>query len=123
MAKISKSATTLYKNIEKVWSETELVKPTGLQATEAVRLLWTIEFGKFPFRSIKLTTGNRMTWARGGVLTINPDGHFYGPWQDIVHDLSHLAHRMKNRGKRPHCIEQARIERRMQDNLMRRILS
>ena len=123
MARVSKGANTLYASIERVWSESDLVKPTGLQASEAVRLLWTLEFGEFPFESIKLTSGNRYTWERRGILIVNPTGHFFGPWQDIVHDLSHLAHERKNPNKRPHCIEQARIERRMQDNLMRRVLS
>lgn len=126
MGKVSKAANSMYELIERKWKEADPEKPTGLQASEAARLLWTLEFGDWPFESIKLTTGRRYTWAKRGngrILVVNPDGHFFGPWQDLVHDLSHLAHQRKNPKKRPHCIEQARIERRMQDNLFRRILS
>ena len=113
----------MYSIIDREWKKAEMKKPTGLQAAEAARLLWTLENDGWPFKSIKLTAGNRYTWSRRGNLVVNPDGHCFGPWQDLVHDLSHLIHQRKNPNKRPHCIEQARIERRMQANLFRRILS
>jgi len=66
---------------------------------------------------VKLVSGNRYTWIRNGVMSINPDrphGHVRGGWPAIVHLLSHVCHnRMRPRGK-PHDSRQARIERQMQ---------
>ena len=83
------------------------------EAIVAARKLYRHAFGKaFPGR-VELTSGNRYTWVRRGVLYVNPDkreGHTRG-LRSIIHDLSHYAHHRKNPKDAPHSIRQARLER------------
>lgn len=46
-----------------------------------------------PGKKYALTSGNRYTYPRSGVWYVNPKGHYYGGWKDMVHDISHWAHR------------------------------
>lgn len=43
---------------------------------------------KFPYK-IRIGSGNRRTWVRSGVLTVNPDQG----WHDINHDFTHWIER------------------------------
>jgi len=78
----------------------------------AARKLYRHAFGKAFPGEVKLTTGNRYTWVRRGVLSVNPDkreGHTRG-LRSIIHDLSHFAHSRLNPRDAPHSIRQARLE-------------
>ena len=71
------------------------LKPTPQEAMSAARRLY--RFGmKKPWRGkVELTSGNRVTWVRRGVLYVNPDERGRGGWHEIVHSMSHLvAHRL-----------------------------
>jgi len=81
----------------------------------AARKLYRHAFGKAFPGEVKLTTGNRYTWVRRGVLSVNPDkreGHTRG-LRSIIHDLSHYAHSRLNPKDAPHSIRQARLEARL----------
>jgi len=81
----------------------------------AARKLYRHAFGKAFPGEVRLTTGNRYTWVRRGVLSVNPDkreGHTRG-LRSIIHDLSHYAHSRLNPRDAPHSIRQARLEARL----------
>lgn len=63
---------------------------------------------KFPYK-IKLTSGNRKTWVRSGVLNINPENG----WKEIVHLWSHWIGYCKR--LKPHGNDHLRIERDLTD--------
>ena len=124
MGLVSKAATNHYRLINRTWGEVKISTPTGLEAIEGARVLWSTVVGGW-FDEVQLTSGNRYTWARHGVLTINPDRYGTG-WSSLVHDLSHLAHnrinRKNGRRPRPHNFDQAKIERRMQQIVLRKLI-
>jgi hypothetical protein len=86
-----------YDTVNATWP-TDLPTLTPREAITAAKRLY--RFGmKRPFRGkVKLTSGNRYTWPRGGVLYVNPDRG----WPHLVHMISHLVHRRTHADKRPH---------------------
>jgi len=67
-------------------------KPDAQEAVSAAKRLYRKAMGK-PFRgTFKITSGNRYNWIRRNVFSVNPGGHHFGAWRDLVHDISHYAH-------------------------------
>lgn len=62
-------------------------------------------------RRFKVTSGRRYTWCRRGTWMVNPNGRHFGGWQDIVHCISHWAHRRFWPGEKPHGVRHVWIER------------
>lgn len=93
--------TERYQSVNGAWPET--VPPlTGPEAVTAAKRLYRLVMKK-PFRGkIKVSSGNRHTWIRSGVMTVNPEGHHFGGWKDLVHGLSHYCHRRLHPGHKPH---------------------
>lgn len=81
---------------------------------KAAKRLWRNAMGKpFPGK-VELTSGRRHTWARRGVLYVNPDEpRGAGGLREIIHSISHMAHRRLHPGDAPHSIRQARLEGRL----------
>jgi len=76
-------------------------------AKNLLRALWKKEVGtKFPYKTINLVTGNRNTWVRRGVVSINCDKG----WGDIIHSWSHWLDYRINPNNRPHSAEHSLIE-------------
>ena len=77
-------------------------------AKNLIRALWKKEIGviKFPYKNIKQVTGNRDTWVRRGVVSINCDKG----WGDIIHSWSHWLDYRINPNTRPHSAEHSLIE-------------
>jgi len=76
-------------------------------AKNLLRVLWRKEVGtKFPYKTIKQVTGNRNTWVRRGVVSINCDKG----WGDIVHLWSHWLDYKLYPNNRPHSAEHSLIE-------------
>lgn len=95
-----------------------MTAPDADEAIRGARRLYRKAFGK-PWRGpVRLTSGNRHTWIRRGVLVVNPDG-WPGGWRGIVHDLSHYAHARLNPDDRPHATRQVYIERDLTDYAIR----
>lgn len=71
--------------------------PTDKEAISGAKRLYRKAMGR-PFRGkVKLTSGNRYTYVRGGILYVNPNEKNWtgknGGWHEIVHGLSHHAAR------------------------------
>lgn len=107
--------------------------PTAQEAVTACRRLYRFAMGR-PFRGkVRVTSGNRRTWIRRGVLIVNPDegvryaqdpdpesglvtGQRYrgGGWHEIVHSMSHYcANRLYSRKVRGHSSQHAFLEKQM----------
>ena len=66
------------------------LKPTPQEAVAGAKRLYRIAMGR-PWKGpVKLTSGNRYTYPRSGVLYVNPDWR-NGGWHEIVHLISHYA--------------------------------
>ena len=91
-----------YRRVNDCWPP-EVPELTADEAVRAAKKLYRF-VRKRSFRGeVRLTSGNRYTAIRRGVLYINPnDG-----WRSFVHLLSHALH------WGPHSGEHARLERRM----------
>jgi len=100
--------------------------PTAEEAEKAIRKLWRWAFGRTMTLPTRITSGNRATWIghyRGHrTFRINPDnvGVRHGGWSALVHDFSHYVFMVKNRGKKPHCREHARLEARAIREVLKR---
>lgn len=81
-----------YESVNGQWppgtNDGRAIKPTPQEALTAARRIWRKGMGR-PWRGkVKLTSGWRYTWPRGGTLYVNPDCRG-GGWHELVHDLSH----------------------------------
>ena len=82
----------------------------------AAKKLWRHATGKTWRGKWKLASGNRHTWPRGGVFAVNPDRSGWGSEcgiRDIIHGISHYAHRRLHPGDKPHSIRQLQLEARL----------
>lgn len=105
---------TRYEGVNGAWP-TEMPKAPlhPSEAIAAARRLNTKFRGK-PFTGkFKATSGRRYTWTRRGMFYVNYTGHGRGPWQDLVHDLSHLVCRRLYPHVSGHDWRHAPIEREM----------
>jgi hypothetical protein len=95
---------------------------SGEASVKAAKLLYRRAMGK-PFKgAVKLTSGNRRTWIRHGVLSVNPDERGLDGskgLREIIHSLAHYAHRRKHPNDAPHSARQAYIERDLVDYAIR----
>ena len=107
MSKVSSEAKEWYRKIDESWPK-PLPKMDDGEAVAAGRRLYRFAFGKKFTGKIRVTHGNRYTWIKNGVLSVNPDNG----WDSIVHLMSHYAHsRLSN--ERPHSAGHAVLEYRM----------
>jgi hypothetical protein len=87
--------------------------PSEQEAITGVKRLYRKAMGK-PFRGkVVITSGNRYTWGRGGVIYVNPNRRGAWPragWPDIIHLLAHYCHRRKHWDKRPHHYTELLLE-------------
>jgi hypothetical protein len=97
-----------YVRVNAEWP-TELPALTAQEAISAAKRLFRFGMKKAWKRSIKLTSGNRYTWIRSGVLYVNPDRG----WHALVHDMSHLVHYRLHPNLSGHDWRHAHLERAM----------
>lgn len=100
-------------------------QPSEQEAISAVKRLYRKAFGRKLSMPIKTTSGNRFTWPRRGAYYVNPTGHsrvfedrsitMMAGWKQLVHDVSHYAHRQLHPRARPHSNSQLTIERVLTD--------
>lgn len=103
-----------YRRVNAAWPAT--VPPiTNDEAIRAARKLYRFARGRTWTGEVRIVTGNRNTWVRGGVLVVNPSQG----WKEIVHLLSHYCYRPVD-GERPHGPGHARAEMRMIREVIRR---
>src|SRR6266446_3256191 len=99
-----------YARVNAAWPAT--VPPlTAEEAGRAARKLFRFATGETWRGAVKVTSGNRYSWERWGVLTVNPGAG----WKQLIHLLSHAfyQHYVAAKGDRPHGAGHARLERRM----------
>lgn len=103
--------------------------PTPEEAMRGAKRLYRVAMGR-PWRGkVKLVSGNRHTWIKGGVLLVNParddtpqwareyrrkrgfEPSCYTGWQEIVHSISHYCHHRLHPDARSHNDKQAYLER------------
>ena len=83
----------LYEDINQSWPK-GMAAPSPKEAVAGAKRLYKMGMGRPWCGPVRLTSGNRYTWIRDGVLVVNPDrkGYFRG-WKDIVHNMAHYCHR------------------------------
>lgn len=107
-----------YEHVNAAWpagtNDGRDLKPTPQEAVSAAKRLYRFAM-KRPFKGkVKLTSGNRYTWIRSGVLSVNPDWR-NGGWHELVHLMSHycasrLYPNAKGHGTQHHFLEKEMIE-------------
>lgn len=86
---------------------------SGPEAISAAKRLYRFAMKK-PYRGkFKLTSGRRYSWPRRGVFFVNPEKHHFGPWRDLVHDLSHYCAWRLHPGAKPHGTQHHFLEKEM----------
>lgn len=85
------------------------------ESVAAARKLYRHAMGRTWTGPVRVVSGNRYTWVRDGVLSVNPDKrefHTRG-LRSIIHDLSHYCHSRLHPKDAPHSRRQARLEAKM----------
>lgn len=125
-----------YQRVNGTWPEGtregRALKPAPQEAVTAARRLYRFAM-KRPFRGkVKLTSGNRFTWVRRGVLYVNPDFKSGPPhssadgapvnpgggWHELVHAMSHYCARCLYPNQRPHDGRHAFLEQSMIEHIV-----
>lgn len=108
-----------YNRVNALWPADIRERPlTALEAIRAACKLYRFVTGRtISAKHVRLTSGNRSTDIRSGVLFVNPQGakrDTHRGWEALVHDLSH---RLINTA---HGGEHARLEIRMIKEVVKR---
>lgn len=93
---------------------------TSKDAINAAKRLYRFATKKKLGWVVKVTSGNRYTWGRSGVLHVNPTKG----WREFVHEFSHWLDRThwlfaRGRGK-PHARVHAKLELRLVREVVKR---
>jgi hypothetical protein len=80
-----------YAHVNDQWPDT-IPSLDPQEALAAAKRLYRVATGRAFQGKWALTSGRRYTWPRRGVYYVNPGGHHFGGWRDLVHDISHRAH-------------------------------
>jgi hypothetical protein len=77
--------------------------PSNKEAITGARRLYRRAMGRpFPGKVV-ITSGNRYTWVRRGVMYVNPNPRWgMKGWRGIVHLMAHYCHSRKHPNARPH---------------------
>lgn len=104
-----------YQHVNSQWPEV-VPELTGPEAVAAAKRLYRLAMGR-PFKgTFKIVSGNRYTWVRNGVFSVNPARTGSGletGWRDLVHMISHLCHQRLHPTWKPHGPEHHALERRL----------
>lgn len=94
---------------------------TEAEAIGAAKRLWRFAM-KRPYRGrFVITSGNRYSgpgW-HSATFRVNPKGHHFGPWRDLVHDLSHNCAWRLHPGAPPHGTQHHFLEKEMVSYVIR----
>ena len=108
-----------YERVNAAWPK-PVPKLTEAAAINATRRLYRFATGKKLGWRINITSGNRYTWGRAGVMNVNPTKG----WQSFVHDFSHWLDRvglwLGKPGHKPHRREHAKLELRLVREVVKR---
>jgi len=113
--KTSAESMTWYERSNQVWKDEGFNIRFDFNDQEAVdyktavnclKRFWRKEFKRTMPYKVKQVSGNRRTWVRNNVLSINPS---HG-WPNIVHDFGHWMGYQKFPNERPHCVNHSLLE-------------
>jgi len=109
-------ATGNYEVVNQQWPAGPLPKLRPEEALRATRRLYRVAFGR-PFKGkMKLTSGRRYTYRHwDNVFYVNPDRG----WHDLVHDISHYAHRQLHPRATPHDSSHTMLERDLAEHVVK----
>ena len=111
MTQVSSSDNLYDRLVNSRWPE-PCPAPTPEEAMRGAKRLYRVAMGRPWTGKVKMTSGQRYTWIRGGVFYINPDETSpRGGWQEIVHSISHYCHRRLHPNAKPHDAKQVYLER------------
>lgn len=123
-----------YAKVNETWPD-DLKTPTHTEAVTGAKRLIRLAYrmakedGVFSLsyrpgkRKFVLTSGRRYTFPRRGVWYVNPQGHHFGGWRDIVHDISHWAHQRFWPSEKGHAPRHVWIEKVMTDYAVKHFLN
>lgn len=114
MARLSRRV--WYERVNAAWPAGTLPALTGPEAIRAAKKLYRFAIGHTWRGEVRLTTGNRATWERGGVLYVNASRG----WSSLVHLMSHLADVWQRPRDHGHDNQHAKLELRMVKEVVRR---
>jgi hypothetical protein len=88
--------------VNSVWPS-DMPIPSAKEAITGAKRLYRRAMGR-PFKGkVVVTSGNRYTWVRRGVMYVNPNSRWGRKgWPEIVHLLAHYCHSRKHPNARPH---------------------
>lgn len=90
---------------------------TAIEAVKATRRLYRFALGETCMRTITVTSGNRYSYGRRGVIFVNPDKG----WRELIHDLSHwFVDIANNYAERGHTKFHAKFEAKLIREVVRR---
>jgi hypothetical protein len=98
--------------------------PTDKECINGVKRLYRMVVGR-PWRGkvVVVHHRRRRTWGRWDALVVSPEYRHPAPgWPAIVHDLSHYLMLRIAPGAAPHDSRQARLEREMQQFVIKKLL-
>lgn len=95
-----------YRRVNASWPD-KVPPLTAIEAERAARRLYRFVTGSTFRGRVVITSGNRHTSVRLGVITVNPSRG----WHDLVHSMSHWLERYA--GTHGHNAAHARLEMRM----------
>lgn len=96
--------------INSKWNKAKLKRPSPEKAIRGARAIYRKAMKK-PWKGrVELTSGNRYTWIRNGVMYVNPNHPHQPGWEGITHDLSHYCNHRLRPNDRPHSDAQAILE-------------
>lgn len=97
---------------ERFGSDQPILSPE--ESIRAAKKLYRHAMGKSFTGPIKLTSGNRNTWVRNGVLYVNPDEvRTNRGLREMIHSISHYCHSRLHPKDAPHSKRQAALEGRL----------
>lgn len=109
------SRTEWYERVNATWP-VDVPPLTGPEAVRAARRLHRFVRKRKCTLPVKVTSGNRYSYAHGGVLYVNPESRNHGGgWKALLHDLSHWL----DPGP-AHSKEHAKLEARLVREVVRR---
>jgi hypothetical protein len=114
----AQNAPAKYASVNGAWPA-DLPPISDQEAMIAARRLYRMAFKRTFRGQVKITSGRRYNYIRNGVMYVNPGGHHFGGWRDLVHDLSHYAHRRLHPNHLPHSHSHAWIEREMIEHVVK----
>lgn len=113
MAKVTRRE--WYRRVNAAWPA-NVPALTADEAIRAARKLYRFGMRRTWTGDVVVTSGNRYTWIRGGVLYVNPERG----WHGLVHLMSHYCHDRTHPETHGHNAAHARAELRMIKEVVRR---